>query len=238
MEHGQTIVRNRRYAAMLKMVKDRNSYFSEEEMIRRDPALFEEVVGQYLTAAEKHARRDFDPRSSTLVEIILDSIDQKAENERKENENLNATEDENSQDMSEDSSHEEQWGNFDGEKKTKERKRKSNFVSNGERELLKEEWTTIIYNNFISGKDSEFFDYSQVDENEAYDETTENDHDCQEKYFDEDDENSKLSVRSENLQNNPQESEEDELDVYMKHLEGHLKRQNQSNFVEEFDDDL
>lgn len=244
MDHQQTIVRNRRYAAMLKMVKERNSYFSEDEMIRRDPALFEEIVGQYLTIAEKHARKDFDPRSSTLVEILLESIDQQNEDRRKENENLNRIDEDNSQhDMSEDSSHEEQWGNFDGQKGSKERKRKSKYITKGEKEMLKDEWVGIMYNNFISGKDSEFFDYSQIDENEAYDETTENDQDCQDKYFDEDDENSKLSTKSEESSNpNPQNKQvnhesEDELDIYMKHIEGHIKRQNQNAFVEEFDDD-
>lgn len=235
MDHHQTIVKNRRYAAMLKMVKDGNSYFSEDEMIRRDPALFDEIVGQYLTKAEKIARRDFDPRSSTLVEILLDTIDQKNEHERKENEDLNTVEDENSQqDMSEESSHEEQWGNFEGQKHAKERKRKSSYVTKGEREILRDEWVGLLYKNFISGKDSEFFDYSQVDDNEAYDETLENDQDCQEKYFDEDDENSKLSTRSENP--TTQESEEDELDIYMKHIDSHIKRQNQNGFSEEFDD--
>lgn len=234
MDHKETIIRNRRYAAMLSMVKDNNSYFSEDEMIRRDPVLFEEIVGQYLTKAEKHARRDFDPRSSSLVDILLNSIDQKNEDQRKENENLNTNEDDCSRhDMSEDSSHEEQWGNFDGERGAKERKRKSSYVTQGERDVLKDEWIGIMYNNFISGKDLEFFDYTQVDENEAYDETIEKDQDCQEKYFDEDDENSKLSAKNENLS----QDSEDELDVYMKHIEGHLKRQNQNNFIEEFDDD-
>ena len=218
---------------MLKMIEEKNSYFSEDEMIKRDPALFEEIVGQFLTSAEKIARRGFDYRSSTLVEILMESIDQ--QNEAKVVENSETLDDENSR-HDESDENEEQWGNFDEDRKTHKRKRKTNFISKGEQEVLREEWIGIMYNNFISGKDQEFFDYSSVDQNEIYDESSEKDQDSEEKYFNEDDENSKLSVKSEAKNSNMQDSEEDELDVYMKHIEDHIKRQKESNFAEEFDD--
>lgn len=220
------------------MIKEKDSYFTEDEMIRRDPDLFEEIVGQYLSSSEKNARKDFDPRSSTLVEILLNSIDQQDEEKRKQEESSrNFDESQHSEDSNSGGHQMEsdggQWGNFDNERRPKERKRKTSFISKGEREVLKDEWVGMMYNNFISGKDSEFFDYSTVDENEAFDETTENEHDCQDKYFDDEDENSKLSSKMENSQ----ESEEDDLDIFMNKIEEHIKRQNQNAFEEEFDDD-
>lgn len=87
-----------------------------------------------------------------------------------------------------------------------------------------------MYNNFLGGLDSEFFDYSTVDTNEAYDDTIEADLDCEDKYFNEEDSQSSPIE-------NPQihDESEDELDVYMKHLQGHLKTQ-ENEFQEEFDD--
>jgi Coiled-coil domain containing protein (DUF2052) len=229
MDHRQLVTRNRRYACMLKMIEEENTYFSEDEMIRRDPELYDEIVGQYLSIAEKQARR-FDPRnSSSLVEILYESIDKQEESLRKDNEepaeNLNDDSD------SENSNHEQQWGNFENEKMNKNRKRKSHFITKGEQEVLRDEWVGIMYNNFLSGKDPEF-DYSEIDNNEMYDETKEKDQDCQDKYFEEDE------TQDEEVTKDEKEKEsEDELDVYMKHIENHIKQQNERIFTEEFDDE-
>ncbi|KAJ8929411.1 hypothetical protein NQ314_017900 [Rhamnusium bicolor] len=48
----QVSVKNRRYAALLQMVED-DTYFSEIEMMKRNPLLYEQLVGQYLTEEEK-----------------------------------------------------------------------------------------------------------------------------------------------------------------------------------------
>jgi hypothetical protein len=215
---------------MLKMIEEDNSYFSEDEMIRRDPDLYEEIVGQYLSTAEKQARRNFDPRNSSLVEILYESIDKQDENIRRANE-APAAENPNEESESDDSSHEQHWGNFDNEKKsTKDRKRKSNFITKGEQEVLRDEWVGIMYNNFLSGKDQNF-DYSEIDNNEMYDESKEKNQDCEDKYFEEEEDDEIVEKKETGS------DDDDELDIYMKHIENHIKQQNEHTFTEEFDDE-
>lgn len=225
LDHRQLVTRNRRYACMLKMIEEENSYFSEEEMIRRDPELYEEIVGQYLSIAEKQARR-FDPRNcDSLVEILYESIDKREESLRKDNE----VPAENYDSDSENSNHEQQWGNFENERSAKNRKRKSHFITKGEQEVLRDEWVGIMYNNFLSGKDPDF-DYSEIDNNDMYDETKEKSQDCEDKYFEEEETQDNI------VQDEREKESEDELDIYMRHIESHIKQQNEHTFTEEFDD--
>lgn len=48
----QATVRNRRLEA-LKRLSEKGAYFSDKEMKRRNPLLFEELVGQFLTNDQK-----------------------------------------------------------------------------------------------------------------------------------------------------------------------------------------
>jgi len=50
------LVKNRRYAALKKLVKEGN-YFSENEMKSRNPLLYDQLVGQHMTEDE-HMERD------------------------------------------------------------------------------------------------------------------------------------------------------------------------------------
>lgn len=140
----------------------------------------------------------------------------------------------NSDDDSE--SNHEQWGNFEEPEATtstappKAKKRPAKLITAGERDLLRDEFRGVMYGKFLSGEDSEFFDYATVDANEEYDDTLETDQDYEDKYFEEDSEDTPA-------QQVINEDTEDELDVYMKHLERNLKQQQQNGFEEEFDDD-
>lgn len=49
-------MKNRRYDALQKMLANGSSYFSEDEMRQRNPALYEHLVGQYLTEEERKER--------------------------------------------------------------------------------------------------------------------------------------------------------------------------------------
>lgn len=237
LENKDQLIRNRRYACMLKMIKEENPYFSEDEMIQRDPELYEEIVGQYLSAVEKQARKAFDVKNCSLVEILYKSIDLQDEKLRKNEAPPDPIiNDESEQLMNEDEDTvESQWGNFDGEKKTAAtKKRKCHFITKGEQDMLKEEWTGIMYNNFLNGKDTNHFDYTEIDGNDIYDETSEKDQDCQDKYFDDEDE---ASIKSaENCNKSESDEDEDDLDVYMKHIESHINQENHDVFKEEFDD--
>lgn len=48
------ICRNRRYQAMLELLK--GDYFTDNEMRNREPLLWEQLVGQYLSDEEKFNR--------------------------------------------------------------------------------------------------------------------------------------------------------------------------------------
>lgn len=253
LDHHESIVRNRRFVALKKLIKD-NNYFSEGEMMSRDPLLFDELIGQFQSTAEKRANRRPDPSKDTLVDVLLEGIDhdfnREVENkQRAEEENM--LQDEDSQQLSEQSqpfndvhnesssdseSNHEQWGKFEepqpgtSSSQPKTKKRPAKLITAGERDLLKDEFLAVMYCNFLSGRDSEFFDYSTVDENEEYDDTLETDQDCEDKYFDEDSQ----ELQEERIRNDSSGSE-DELDIYMKHLEKHLKQQ-ENGFQEELDE--
>lgn len=49
-------VKNRRYDALKKMIADGSSYFSEDEMRQRNPYLYEQLIGQYLSEEERKER--------------------------------------------------------------------------------------------------------------------------------------------------------------------------------------
>ncbi|CRL01106.1 CLUMA_CG014669, isoform A [Clunio marinus] len=70
LEHHTTIIRNRRYAALLKLIRDKK-YFSENEMRSRDPLLYEQLIGQYQSPAEKRANRRPDAKTDTLVDELI-----------------------------------------------------------------------------------------------------------------------------------------------------------------------
>lgn len=250
LDHRGAIVRNRRYAALVKLIKDKK-YFSESEMMSRDPLLFETLIGQYQSPAEKRAVRRPDPKTDTLVDVLLQGIDhdlnREVENKQRAEEEKMLQNDEDSQQSlvkskSDDDDEEEQherdhWGSFDEPQTStaappRAKKRPAPMITADERDLLREEFLGIMYSNFLSGKDSEFFDYAEVDANEEYDDTREQDQDYEDKYFEEDSEDSPAVVgRYRTIKN---EESEDELDIYMENLEKNLQRE---TFQEEFDDD-
>lgn len=246
LSHHGSIVRNRRYSALVKLIKDKN-FFSEGEMRSRDPLLYEQLIGQYQSPAEKRANRRPDPKTDTLVDVLLKGIEndlnREVENKhRVEEENMLLNDDSQASseaskaddddgESSDPESNHDQWGNFDEPGTSsipKTRKRPAKMITAGERDLLREEFLGIMYSNFLSGKDAEFFDYSTVDENEEYDDTIETDQDFEDKYFEED---SQTSPAQQQIVN---DDSEDELDIYMKHLEKNLKQQDE--FQEEFED--
>lgn len=247
INHHGSIIRNRRYAALVKLIKEKK-YFSEGEMKSRDPLLYEQLIGQYQSPAEKRANRRPDPSRDTLVDVLLEGIDhdlnREVENKQRVEEDDMMRNDEDSQQSAmsthsvddDDEDPEEdhtQWGNFDEPQSStnnntpKAKKRSLKLITAGERDLLKEEFLGIMYSNFLSGKDDEFFEYETVDTNEEYDDALENDQDCEDRYFDEISEDSPVQIMN--------EDSEDELDVYMKHLEKNLKQQ-ENGFEEEFDE--
>ncbi|XP_058177118.1 coiled-coil domain-containing protein 97 [Anopheles ziemanni] len=259
-----TEVRNRRYAALQKMCND-GTYFSEQEMMQREPLLYEQLVGQYMTEKEKRERDASVPVTPSVVNIIFNQMDKdEAKETLQKLETEEYQEEQQLEDMEETMVRSRpsspgfpraQWGNFDDEEETRLEARRhdrqkrarrrqlaippAHLITAGERNLLRDEFIGVMYARFIAGEDEEF-DYSRVDDSLEYDDLDIVEQDEQEKYFDEDDE---TEPKASAIYCADEESEDD-LDVYMKHLNHHLQQQErfarESNEVEacEYDSDV
>ena len=80
--HSEVIVKNRRYAAM-KELEAGGDYFSEDEMKRREPLLYEQMIGQFLTEEEQQkqvtdAIDRSDLRFSTILLTHMDDAQRRA----------------------------------------------------------------------------------------------------------------------------------------------------------------
>uniref|UniRef100_A0A182SY86 DUF2052 domain-containing protein n=1 Tax=Anopheles maculatus TaxID=74869 RepID=A0A182SY86_9DIPT len=239
-------VRNRRYAALQRMCDD-GTYFSETEMMQRDPLLYDQLVGQYMTEQEKHARDACTAEPSSVVGILLKQIDKdQAEKDLQQQKQEEAGQQqeqdgEPSRPNSPGGFPRAQWGNFDEEEEARvaalkcsgKQKRRhaipaAQLMTAGERNLLRDEFVGIMHARFIAGEEKEF-DYTQIDDSDAYDDLDTVDHDEQEKYFNLDDGSDEPADGSErddamHVENAGEESEDD-LDIYMRHLNRHLEQQ-------------
>lgn len=75
-------VRNRRYVAMQKML-DSTTYFSEKEMMSREPLLYEQLIGRYMTDGERRLR-DGVEGSAVYSGVLLERISNNHVSELKE----------------------------------------------------------------------------------------------------------------------------------------------------------
>ncbi|XP_060531888.1 coiled-coil domain-containing protein 97 [Cylas formicarius] len=213
----QLEVKNRRYKALQQMIKE-NAYFSEIEMMKRNPLLYEQLVGQYLTADEKRERDKYVmEKGVTFVKILMEGIERdNAEHWMKlqqQKEDNKMEESESSDEDAELATGNVRWGEFEEDKMavTKSKKR-SPMVTAQERLLLRQEFVTTMYQNFLDGKD-EAFDYSDVDDSAVYDNVEEIEHDAEDRYFD--------SEEAAEVIGDGHQSSEDELDIYMNALNQH-----------------
>ena len=71
-------IRNRRYEAMQKLMVQ-GSYFSDTEMKGRDPLLYEQMIGQYLTQEEQQ-RDSVDPSEMRLSSMLMQFMEMKQNN--------------------------------------------------------------------------------------------------------------------------------------------------------------
>ncbi|XP_075225481.1 uncharacterized protein LOC142326721 [Lycorma delicatula] len=71
---GKVKVRNRRFEALKKLVSE-GSYFSEYEMKKRNPLLYEQLVGRFLTEEEEKERTGIDTTNITFVNLLLEQYD-------------------------------------------------------------------------------------------------------------------------------------------------------------------
>lgn len=172
-------VRNRRYEA-LKTLIEKGEYFSECEMMKRNPLLYEHLIGQYLTEKEKKARDSIDMRNTNYVDILMETIErnkaekhlksQQEEEEAVQEEN-DSDDDDDDDDNSRDSitsqrtnsskhSHSHWGGNLndttDNNDKRLQKRKMGHKIPNEELQLLKQEFVTNMYQSFLDGKDRDF----------------------------------------------------------------------------------
>ncbi|XP_014087400.1 coiled-coil domain-containing protein 97 [Bactrocera oleae] len=273
-------IKNRRYAAMQQLISD-GEYFSEQEMMKRAPELYQELIGQYLSAAEKKHRDEYDVKNTTFSGILMHTMEQQQmqdvlkladqqnfksrQLERaielydisgdETTQSINSSADEtiegkecNTMDDEIPISFRQQWGNFDNEqvacststnshqaKKNKREKhsqkpiaklnieqRADTFITAGERDLLRQEFLGIMHEQFLSGGDEDF-DYTQVDDNTQLDDLTQINQDKEDAYFEESDysDEEDNDIRIEAKEYLDDEESEDDLDVFMNHLNKH-----------------
>lgn len=184
-------VRNRRFKALQKL-QNESDYFSEKQMMSRNPLLYEQLIGQYLTDEEIIERDGVDRENLTFLDLILETVDRNQMREMKNEQMLE--EDLDSEILMDDqkkqiNGHEnkpKQWGDFEVTDTTpsfKPEVRKQSMISAPERRLLREEFLQEMYNSFIDGRDTDV-DYSSIDNDEQYDDLQQLSQDAEDKYFD------------------------------------------------------
>ncbi|XP_065356603.1 coiled-coil domain-containing protein 97 [Calliphora vicina] len=256
----QRDVKNRRYAALQKLIKE-GEYFSEQEMMKRQPELYQELWGQYLSSKEKQQRDSYDVRNTTFSGILMHNLEQKQLNEIMEKAGQHSEETsptstsegaekgvlDNLEEVEIPANCRQQWGNFDNDQiacssskiqlKKSPVKKKINptpiedLITADERELLRQEFISQMHQQFLTGQDEDF-DYATVDDNTQFDDLNIINQDKEDRYFEESDDdddhdnnvqqqqNKSIQSRSPNKMEEDDESE-DELDVYMSHLNKH-----------------
>ncbi|XP_035037704.2 coiled-coil domain-containing protein 97 [Hippoglossus stenolepis] len=182
---NRTRVRNQRYAA-LRALQTEGQYFSEEQMRIREPLLYEQYIGQYLTDEEvlersQEAMLDGAPGGpgapaggpGGLAHLLLNSYQERLIQNRLQEEQER-----------EEGALEEDEDDEDDDNRVQEKEKEPTAE---EKALLREEFISQMHQRFLDGKDKDF-NYSEVDENPDYDNLDIVSRDAEEKYFDEDEE--------------------------------------------------
>ncbi|XP_045930253.1 coiled-coil domain-containing protein 97 [Micropterus dolomieu] len=181
---NRTRVRNQRYAA-LRALQSEGQYFSEEQMRMREPLLYEQYIGQYLTDDEvlersQEAMQDGAqqgpgaPAGGTggLAHLLLNSYQERLIQSRlqEEQEREDGAQEEEDEEDDDNTVQQQDWE-----------------PNAEEKALLREEFISQMHQRFLDGKDKDF-NYSEVDENPDYDNLDIVSRDAEDKYFDDDDE--------------------------------------------------
>lgn len=168
-------VKNRRYEA-LKLLVEKGDYFSEIEMMKRNPLLYDHLVGRYLTDDEKKIRDNIDTQNITFVNLLMENIDrdivrnfkrdqQNAENEIEEeyDSDENSDEDEKITSTIMKKENEKKWGEMSHPKdiyEAEENERQKDLfwyhISRNEQQILRQEFITNMYQSFLDGHDIDF----------------------------------------------------------------------------------
>lgn len=169
----QNKVKNRRYAALRKMIENNDEYFSETAMKARNPLLYEQLVGRFLTEEEKEEANRPDMSNCSLTQIILEHMDLNKERDMKKI--MKEEEDEEEFDTDDDESDNDKNDEEEGLGRLE-----------GGRDFLRKQFVKSSYQCFLEGKDSGF-DYSKVDNDDSLDDLDVEQRDAEERYFEDSD---------------------------------------------------
>ncbi|XP_023166109.2 coiled-coil domain-containing protein 97 [Drosophila hydei] len=230
-------IKNRRYHAMQQLLQQ-GEYFSEHEMMQRAPELYQELIGQYLTEQEKKQRDSYDVRNTSFSGILMHTLEQKQRDELLQQQvDTSAEMDETptaNVDCEVPAACRQQWGGFEDDEPVAcsssrntqtplapiNRIVTAEYYNPGERELLRNEFMGLMKERFLSGQDTDF-DYTAVDDNAQLDDLKQIERDEEDAYFESSDEDEIAAAVDEVPLKLPNSSDEDELDVYMRHLNQH-----------------
>ena len=177
---SRCVVKNRRYQTLQKLIQS-GHYFSDCQMQARNPLLFEQMVGQYMSEEEKtkmlNEKYSQDHNSVTLSAFLMEQIDKNYMNDLMEKQKS----DEEIEEFDSDSDTESEGEICDQLNLPKDK------VDETQKQELKEEFKKIMAERFLEGKDKEFYDYNQCDSNTDLDINHILDQDIEDRYFDEDD---------------------------------------------------
>lgn len=161
--------KNRRYEALQRLKKD-GEYFSDKEMRRRNPLLFEQMVGRYMTEKEKLDLDKMDMSTISFSALLMEHMD------RNELQSIRRR-----QQDAEEAAFEE--NDTDSEEEEEYDEPNAQSVSRAEKAMLRNEFVNIMYESFLAGRDQDY-DYGSVDNNVEYDSLKTRQEDEEEKYFD------------------------------------------------------
>lgn len=228
-------IRNRRYNA-LQRLQNETDYFSEKQMMYRNPLLYEQLVGQYLSDEEIKERDGVDNENLTFLSMILETVDRndmrEMKNEQLLEENMESMKLTNTDDDSTSSEFKskKQWGDFDTPDTRPSympEPRKQSMITAPERNLLREEFLQEMFCSFIEGRDTDV-DYHTIDNNEEYDDLQQVSQDAEDRYFDSEsndienlEDHMKL-VQEYGRKNSGSNLHDDPLDEFMKHITNKL----------------
>jgi len=166
-------VKNRRFQAMQKMISAGDEHFSEESMRQRNPLLYGQLIGQFLTDEERSLADRPDMTNCSLANIIMEHMD--IDRERNLKKRLQGNEEEEFDTDSEDE-----------DLQLTVSPNPTGSLDDGEKNALKREFVQASYQSFIAGLDAGV-DYSKIDEDSNLDDLNLENRENEERYFDEDD---------------------------------------------------
>ena len=188
---------------MRKLIED-GKYFSDHEMNERNPLLYEQMIGQYLTDEEKEdlekERRANDNQQRPLSSFFMNQLEnnqiEKKRSEQAASEYFDFQDDSNQDYMNEvERKKEDEDEDEDEEEEEEERydvedddndpdNHNKPSISEEDKQELRKNFTYSMYEQFLKGNDIDYFDYNQIDDNDDYDPMDLINQDAEDSYFD------------------------------------------------------